>query len=119
MRRQLPLVELKGTMFFVDVVRDQLREQENPENTISFDFLQQDRDGYSFLYDVKLKNVPADAQQVEDGKRFIKITLGALMELDPEGIALKYGIPIEVLCPEKASAKYQDEDDDDGFYEDF
>lgn len=28
------------------------------------------------------------------------VSLPALMELDPEGMALRYDIPLEALCPE-------------------
>lgn len=116
MKRQLPIIDVKGTAFYVDVLRDRLQQQKDPENTISFDVFEQDRDGYTFLYDILTKNVPEDPEVQEDGIRYVRITLSALMELDPEGIALKYHIPLEVLCPERAKTNYQD--DMDEFYDD-
>jgi hypothetical protein len=118
MRRQLPLIEIAGTAFYVDVVNDCLQQQDHTANRIPFEVFEQERDGYTFIYDTKFKNAAAvvDAADPADD-RYAKITLPALMELDPEGIAIKYNIPLEVLCPEKASAKHDDDDDDDFFNE--
>lgn len=116
MKRQLPLVDLKGTAFYVDVLHDWLQQQNNPGNTISFDAFEQERDGYTFLYDLLIKNVPVNPEAQEDGIRYVRITLRALMELDPEGIAIKYHIPLEVLCPERANTRCQD--DQDEYYDD-
>ena len=116
MTRQLPIVDIAGTAFYVDVLHEQLRQKDNPENRISFNVFDQDGDGYTFLYDGKRKNVPGSREQMEDG--FQWVTLPALMELDPEGIALKYHIPLEVLCPERAGPD-EDDDEDDGFTDEF
>jgi hypothetical protein len=101
MIRQLPVVDIAGTAFYVDVVHDELRQKDNPQNRISFNVFDQDGNGYTFLYDGKRKNVPenkAELDKMEEGMQWV--TLPALMELDPEGIALKYDIPLSVLCPE-------------------
>lgn len=116
MNRSLPTVDIAGTAFYVDVLHDELRQKDNPENRISFNVFDQDGDGYTFLYDRKRKNVSESRGQMEDS--FQWVTLPALMELDPEGIALKYHIPLEILCPEIADPLSEDEDDN-GFTEDF
>jgi hypothetical protein len=115
MNRPLPIVNIAGTAFYVDVLHEELRQKDNPDNRISFNVFDQDGDGYTFLYDRKQKNVPENREQMEDS--FQWVTLPALMELDPEGIAQKYHIPLEVLCPERACLD-EDEEDDDGFNED-
>jgi hypothetical protein len=118
MTRQLPTVDIAGTSFYVDVLHEELRQKDNPENRISFNVFDQDGDGYTFLYDRKWKNDPENRELMEDS--FQWVTLPALMELDPEGIAQKYHIPLEVLCPERAQLLSEDDDEDDnGFTEDF
>lgn len=116
MNRVLPTVDVAGTAFYVDVLREELRQQDNAENRISFNVFDQKGDGYTFLYDGKCKNVPEDPQEMEE--HFQWVTLPALMELDPEGIALKYHIPLEVLCPERAG-EVEEADDDDFLNEEF
>lgn len=117
MARQLPHVDIAGTPFFVDVLHEELQQQDNRRNTISFDVFQQDGDGYSFLYDKESKKAVEEEsiEAVEHG-RYEWVTLPALMELDPVGIALKYDIPIEVLCPEMAGMKIQDNEEEDEFF---
>lgn len=117
--RQLPIVEIAGTLFYVDVLHDELRQKDNPANRISFNVFDQDGDGYTFLYDSRRKNVPenrANLKQMEEGMEWI--TIPALMELDPEGIALKYNIPLSVLCPELDTLN-KDDYEEDGFFEDY
>jgi hypothetical protein len=117
MKRQLPIVDIAGTPFYVDVLHDELRQKDNAQNRISFNVFDQDGNGYTFLYDSKGKNIPAnkvDLKHLEEGMQWV--TLPALMELDPEGIALKYDIPLSILCPEKALRADLD-DDEIEFYE--
>lgn len=118
MNRPLPIVDIAGTPFYVDVLHEELRQKDNSYNRISFNVFDQDGHGYTFLYDRDRKNVPESRDHMEDS--FQWVTLPALMELDPEGIALKYHIPLEILCPEMAGPLSEDEDEDDnGFTEDF
>ena len=101
MTTTLPVVDIKGTSFYVDVLHEELRQKDNSQNRISFNAFEQEGDGYTFLYDTVSKNVsPQTISDTETESRFCWVTLPALMELDPEGIALKYDIPLEVLCPE-------------------
>lgn len=116
MTRQLPIVHIAGTAFYVDVLREWLQQQSNPVNRISFDAFTQERNGYTFIYDNMRRNAAAEGADLSDERRFCSITLPALMELDPEGIALKYNIPIEVLCPDRAGDTL-DMDDEDEFYD--
>lgn len=113
MTRQLPVVDIAGTAFYVDVLHDELRQKDNPENRISFSVFDQEGDGYTFLYDMQAKNTPDNAEHMEPHYKWV--TLPALMELDPEGIALKYDIPLSILCPDLASIQKDlyDEDEED------
>lgn len=117
MKRQLPVVDIAGTAFYVDVLHDQLQQQDDPHNTIPFGVFDQEGDGYTFLYDSRIKNTPdkANLQHLEEGMQWV--TIPALMELDPEGIALKYDIPLSVLCPERMLREIDDEEEQYNDYE--
>ncbi|MEE1946411.1 hypothetical protein VRU48_14905 [Pedobacter sp. KR3-3] len=120
MKRQLPIVEILGTAFYVDVQRDELREKANANNQIPFSVFDQEGDGYTFLYDVQRKSIPEDTTVINElGTRYQWVTLPALMELDPEGIALKYDIPLEILCPERLLRGTDDDDDEEEEYDAF
>lgn len=101
MEKDLPIADIAGTVFYVDVLLDELRQTDNPPNRISFNELEESEKGYSFLYDTRTKNIPGvDADLEKETGRYVWVTLPALMELDPEGISRKYGIPLEVLSPD-------------------
>ncbi|QJB34906.1 hypothetical protein HF324_27680 [Chitinophaga oryzae] len=110
MKRKLPLIDIEGTWFLVDVLHEELRQKDNPVNRISFSAFYQEGEGYTFLYDKVEKNSPPElfSDQMDpndplpDPDRYVWVTLAALMELDPIGIALKYDIPIELLCGDQA-----------------
>jgi hypothetical protein len=115
MKRQLPLVDIRGTDFFLDVLNDELWQKGNRDNKIPFTVFELNGDGYTFLYDEETKTTPGRAEDITEFKPgYIWVTLGALMELDPEGIALKYGIPLSVLSPGLA---VHEEDDEEDYYE--
>lgn len=102
MDRQLPIAVIDGIRYCVDVARDELWQQDEPKNRIPFNVFHQQKDGYVFLYNVKSKSVPKDRDDAIKHYGDLRwVTLPALMELDPEGIALRYEIPLEVLCPDK------------------
>jgi len=112
MGRQLPTVNIEGTCFCVDVQREELWQKDDSRNRISFNVFDQEGNGYTFLYDRANKNAPEDKQLIKElGERYVWVTLPALMELDAEGIALKYNIPLSVLCPERARDEFDEEED--------
>ncbi|WP_433903277.1 hypothetical protein [Sphingobacterium puteale] len=102
MGRRLSTVDIRGTLFEVDAFREALIEKGNPKNRIPFQVFDQEGNGYRFLYDLQNKNVPQKKSVVmEDPDRYCWVIIEALMELDPEGIAMRYDIPFEVLCGNK------------------
>ncbi|AOM80064.1 hypothetical protein [Pedobacter steynii] len=116
MERHLPEVDIEGTAFYVDVMREELRQKEDRLNRISFNVFSQEGNGYTFLYDRATKNVAeADQDHPVMKETFVWVTLPALMELDAEGIALKYNIPLSVLLPELG---LDDENEEEDYYED-
>lgn len=102
MNRQLPIAVIDGIRFCVDVARDELWQQDAPQNRIPFSVFHQRKDGYTFLYNLKARSVPKDKEDaLNHYAELVWVTLPALMELDPEGIALRYDIPFEALCPDR------------------
>lgn len=102
MNRQLPIAVIDGIPYCIDVARDELWQQDEPKNRIPFNVFHQQKDGYAFLYNVRSKTIPKDRDDAIKHYNDLRwVTLPALMELDPEGIALRYEIPLEVLCPDK------------------
>lgn len=119
MNRQLPIVDIAGTAFYVDVLHDELWQQDDPQNRISFNEFDQDGNGYTFLYDSRIKNTPdnrADHQHMEEEMQWV--TLPALMELDPEGVALKYDIPLSILCPDIKTLTEEDDEEYEAYEDD-
>lgn len=98
--RSLPIIEIDNVEFCMDVDREALWQRDNPRNQISFNDIQPSSEGpgYTFIYDRLLRNVARDFPEEIEAGRYLKITLPALMELDPEGLSLKYGIPLELLA---------------------
>jgi len=121
MERQLPRVDIKGTAFYLDVVREELRQMDKVENAIPFNVFELNGNGYTFLYDTLLKCAVEDKNIfMENDGRYEWISLPALMELDPIGIAVKYGIPLQDLCPDvkpdDPEADFEEEGEDDLLY---
>lgn len=80
---------IEGTPFLVDIDKQVLRQTDNPGNEISFIRDMTDHcSHYDLLYDRLEKNIPRQAVNVAQLKR---ITVPRLIELDPEGMAAKYG----------------------------
>jgi len=114
MARKLPTVDILGTAFCVDVCQDGLWQKDNPQNRISFNVFDREGNGYTFLYDTLTRTAPEDKSEItEMGERYQWVTLPALMELDPVGIALKYDIPLSVLCPELVLEEPEQLNEDD------
>lgn len=119
MERPLPEIDILKTTFYVDVQGEQLRQKDNPDNRIPFTAFDQEGDGYTFLYDKEVKNTPGDPENISlQDERYQWVTVPALMELDPVGIALKYDIPLDVLCSDPKLRDLDNEKDDNDEEED-
>lgn len=88
MKRQLPVYNIEGTDFIVDVANLQLQEKANPENVIPVSDMRDVGDGYVFDYSPKEKNIPVLFSDDTD-VRTVKIP--ELVQLDAIGMAEKYG----------------------------
>ncbi|MDB5143047.1 MAG: hypothetical protein JWQ66_1760 [Mucilaginibacter sp.] len=93
--RPVPIFTIEGTSFLVDINKQVLRQTNDLENEISFINQMQDHGTfYRLLYDPDEKRA---AEDLSDQKRVKVIDIPQLTELDPEGMALKYNVPIEQL----------------------
>jgi len=100
MQRELPIAEIDGVDFYVDAEREELCQVDNPENCISFSVFHAKNNGYFFIYNRKSCCWAWDKSYINGHlNEHLVVTLPALMELDPEGMALRYDIPLEILCP--------------------
>lgn len=92
--RELPTLTLSGTIFLVDVSKNELRQQYNPENRISIFEMRDTETGYAFEYDVQSKNA---ADTFSESADQTTITIPYLVDLDPIGMAEKHGFSPEEI----------------------
>jgi len=95
MQRQLPIITIQGTSFIVDVAKGELRQSDNPANSISFDDMQDKGTHYSFSYDRIEKNLPSSFKSA--GNDIVKVTILQMVDLDPMAMAEKHGLEITKL----------------------
>ncbi|MBT2559808.1 hypothetical protein J7E50_17955 [Pedobacter sp. ISL-68] len=96
MERELPVVNIEGTDFIVDVKKLELIESNNPNNTISLFEMRdlRNHNGYAFEYSLTEKNIPSSFIRGET----VTVSLPELVTLDPEGMSAKYGVPLEMFA---------------------
>lgn len=99
MEKELPIINIEGTDFIVDVMKDELREKANPENVMSIDRLRINGsgDGYSFFYDLSTKNFPTEERTYELGfsKDLVEAKMPDLVSIDPVSMAEKLNLTVE------------------------
>lgn len=95
MERKLPEFIIEGTSFIVDVDKMELREKNDPKNTIPVHDMsdQGNNEGYTFQYSKAEKNMPS----LFGSDDCISVRLPELVKLDPEGMSKKYGVPLDAL----------------------
>lgn len=92
MKRELPVLTIHGTDFIVDVMKEALIQVENGNNTIPFNEMLYMGNGYGFSYDPKEKNLPGIMSSP-----FVDVVIPPLVQLDPEGLAIKYKTKMEAI----------------------
>lgn len=99
MERELPTVNIEGTDFFVDVIKNELKEKGNPQNRMSIKNMLYVGDGYRFQYDMTINNfLPFGASMALGNSNYSKeIKIPNLVELDPIGMAKKYNLTLEEI----------------------
>jgi hypothetical protein len=94
----IPSITIGGTAFDVDIDRQVLIERANPESTISFiDHMEDKGTHYDLVYDLERKRVYDKTSGFYESEDWIAVRVPKLIELDPEGMAQKYGYTREQL----------------------
>lgn len=98
MERELPIINIEGTDFVVNVIKEELLEKDNPKNVMSINLMHYAGErGYSFYYDLNKKNFPDIDRIIEFGlsENMQEIKIPELKRIDPLGTAEKYNISLE------------------------
>ncbi len=90
MKRGLPKYYLENCWFTVDVMKDELRQVDRPDNTISFKDMTYEGKWYQFWYDQQTHNIARHFPGIDD--LFALVRLPPLTVLDPEGMAKLSGL---------------------------
>lgn len=92
MERTLPTLDIEATAFIIDVARQELRERDDPANTISFLEMKDHGTHYILRYDPDVRNLPEVF-----GKEIIEVSVPQMVTLDPEGMSLAHGVGLSQL----------------------
>lgn len=92
MERELPVINIEGTDFIVDIARLELRQKTDPNNTIAFEDMRATGEGYTFDYSLKNKNLP----DMFD-RQSITVKISEFATIDPEGMAARYNYPLDEI----------------------
>lgn len=92
MVREMPVINIEGTDFIVDVSKLELREKADPTNIIAFENMRDVGDGYTFDYSLKNKNLPSMFD-----RECITVKISEFVALDPIGMANKYNYPVDEI----------------------
>lgn len=93
--RLLPIYQIHGTDFLVDIEKQVLREADRPANELSFVNDMKDMGTYYLLnYDIVEKTT---TPVVLDPLTWLPFEIPPMVELDPEGMAAKYDLTVEAL----------------------
>lgn len=92
MERELPVINIEGTDFVVDVNKLELAEKENYKNVIPFEDMRYTGNGYTFEYSHKNKNIPGMFARESTTVRIPEFII-----LDPIGMANKYHFHIDEI----------------------
>ena len=97
MKKTAPAINIEGTEFIIDVLKEELREKANPANSMNIKDMLYVGDGYEFHYDTSTKN-KATFGAVSDflnDKHILRTKIPNLTELDPAGMAKRYNQTVE------------------------
>ncbi len=89
--RQLPIIDIGGTKFYLDIRLNQFRDVDNFANSISLDDLYETADGdFKLGFDKENKNLfTGTREEFVVAKHAIEVTLPRLDKMDPLGVLWK------------------------------
>lgn len=90
MKNVLPRINIEGTVFIIDIAKEELREKNNPKNIVNIKKMSHDDNGYHFHYDSRTKNL-ASLQEINNPGGAVHIKLLSMPDLThfgpPAGIS--------------------------------
>ncbi|GGE19407.1 MULTISPECIES: hypothetical protein [Bacteroidota] len=93
MKRELPIINIHGTDFFIDVESLSLKERANENNFIPFGYMADVPGGYEFEYGLDSRNI----HTIWTDEESVRIKIPELVELDPFGMSQRYQVSMEQL----------------------
>ncbi|MCT4317833.1 hypothetical protein [Elizabethkingia anophelis] len=95
MEKKMPIINIQGTDFLVDIDKLELREKANENNKLVFEDWQEKDNGYGFYYDTSLKNIPHDPVYRNDTTSYVIIPEFVVMA--PVEMSKKYRVPLDEI----------------------
>lgn len=97
METELLTINIEGTEFIIDVLKQELREKAAPENNLPIQNMLYVGSGYRFQYDTINKNIASfeATGDFSNSNRIKEIKIPNLVELDPAGMAKRYNLTID------------------------
>jgi hypothetical protein len=91
MPESLPVIRFENTAFFVDIANDELRQVDNPTNSLKFKWMDVRNGHLQFAYNkiTKIRTMYSEDPDVTN------IRLPQRTKLDPEAMSLKYNVPLQ------------------------
>lgn len=93
MERELPIVDIDNHPFTIDVEKEEFRQVTMPCNSIRFDEMAYKGTHYELPYNRTHPNWIFEL--LEDESDYTTLLIPPIATLDPEGLSLKHGIPID------------------------
>lgn len=95
--RELPVFNIGGTDFIIDLKKHEFRQSDNPYNRITLGNVKEEMGFSHFLYDNRTKNIYLgdDRTGVALPMHVSIILVPPLKDLDPVGLARRHGLPDE------------------------
>ena len=106
--RLLPVFQIEGTEFLVDIRLNEFRQKDAPWNRISMDELRESTvsEVTALVYDTDTKNIYEGIVDPDNIPAHVKLVIvPSLMELDPVGLARKYGLADDAFTKKQAVEK--------------
>jgi len=94
MKRALPIINIQGTDFKIDIDKLRLTEKANENNFIPLGYMSEvPEGGYEFDYGLKSRNI----RNIWIDEKSVRVKIPELVELDPLGMSERYNIPLQEL----------------------
>ena len=94
MKRALPIINIQGTDFKIDIDKLQFTEIANENNFIPLGYMSEvPGGGYEFDYGLKSRNI----RNIWIDEKSVRVKIPELVELDPLGMSERYNIPLQEL----------------------